>query len=51
MTMKSILEIGKKKELTEKEIIILDGKGQEKKWRNIKSDSYERKICAYCDKK
>lgn len=45
------LEIGKKEGLTEKEIIILDGKRSRKNEETLKSDSYERKICAYCDQR
>lgn len=43
------LEIGKQEGLTEKEIIILDGKMSRKNEETLKSGSYERKICAYCD--
>lgn len=45
------LEIGKQEGLTEKEIIILDGKRSRKNEETLKSDSYERKICAYCDQR
>lgn len=45
------LEIGKLEGLTEKEIIILDGKRSRKNEETLKSDSYERKICAYCDQR
>lgn len=45
------LEIGKTVGLTEKEIIILDGKRSRKNEETLKSDSYERKICAYCDQR
>ena len=45
------LEIGKKEGLTEKEIIILDGKRSRKNEETLKSDSYEIKICAYCDQR
>ncbi len=45
------LEIGKEEGLTEKEIIILDGKRSRKNEETLKSDSYERKICAYCDQR
>lgn len=45
------LEIGKKEGLTEKEIIILDGKRSRKNEETLKSNSYERKICAYCDQR
>ncbi len=45
------LEIGKKEGLTEKEIIILDGKRSRKNEETLKSGSYERKICAYCDQR
>ena len=39
------LEIGKI------EITILDGKRSRKNEETLKSDSYERKICAYCDQR
>ncbi len=45
------LEIGKQEGLTEKEIVILDGKGSRKNEETLKSNSYERKICAYCDQR
>lgn len=45
------LEIGKQEGLTEKEIDILDGKRSRKNEETLKSDSYERKICAYCDQR
>lgn len=45
------LEIGKEEGLTEKELIILDGKRSRKNEETLKSDSYERKICAYCDQR
>lgn len=45
------LEIGKEEGLTEKEIIILDGKRSRKNEETLKSASYERKICAYCDQR
>lgn len=45
------LEIGKIEGLNEKEIIILDGKRSRKNEETLKSDSYERKICAYCDQR
>lgn len=45
------LEIGKQERLTEKEIIILDGKRSRKNEETLKSDSYEIKICAYCDQR
>ena len=45
------LEIGKKEGLTEKEINILDGKRSRKNEETLKSNSYERKICAYCDQR
>lgn len=45
------LEIGKLEGLTEKEIIILDGKRSRKNEETLKSNSYERKICAYCDQR
>lgn len=45
------LEIGKKEGLTEKEIMILDGKRSRKNEETLKCDSYEIKICAYCDQR
>lgn len=45
------LEIGKQEGLIEKEIMILDGKRSRKNEETLKSDSYERKICAYCDQR
>lgn len=45
------LEIGKQEGLTEKEITILDGKRSRKNEETLQSDSYERKICAYCDQR
>ena len=45
------LEIGRQEGLTEKEIIILDGKRSRKNEETLESDSYERKICAYCDQR
>ncbi len=45
------LEIGKTEGLSEKEIIILDGKRSRKNEETLKSDSYEIKICAYCDQR
>lgn len=45
------LEIGKQEGLTEKEIIILDGKRSRKNEETLKYDSYEIKICAYCDQR
>lgn len=45
------LEIGKIEGLTEKELAILDGKRSRKNEETLKSDSYERKICAYCDQR
>ena len=45
------LEIGKQEGLTEKEIMILDGKRSRKNEETLKSDLYEIKICAYCDQR
>ena len=45
------LEIGKQEGLTEQELIILDGKRSRKNEETLKSNSYERKICAYCDQR
>ncbi len=45
------LEIGKMEGLSEKEITILDGKRSRKNAETLASDSYERKICAYCDQR
>lgn len=45
------LEIGKQEGLTEKEMELLDGKRSRKNEETLNSDSYERKICAYCDQR
>ena len=45
------LEIGKQEGLTEKELTILYGKRSRKNEETLKSNSYERKICAYCDQR
>lgn len=45
------LEIGKQEGLTEQELTILDGKRSIKNEETLKSNSYERKICAYCDQR
>ncbi len=45
------LEIGEQEGLTKKEIIILDGKRSRKNEETLASNSYERKICAYCDQR
>lgn len=45
------LEIGKQEGLTEKEITILDGKRSRENEETLQSNSYERKICAYCDQR
>ncbi len=45
------LKIGKIEGLTEKEITILDGKRSRKNEETLNSNSYERKICAYCDQR
>ena len=45
------LEIGKQEGLSEKELKILDGKRSRKNEETLKSNSYERKICAYCDQR
>ena len=45
------LEIGKQEGLTEKELAILYGKRSRKNEETLKSNSYERKICAYCDQR
>lgn len=45
------LEIGKREGLTEKEIDILNGKRSRKNEETLASNSYERKICAYCDQR
>ncbi len=45
------LEIGKQEGLNSKEIEILDGKRSRKNEETLKSDSYERKICAYSDQR
>lgn len=43
------LEIGKIEGLSDKELIILDGKRSRKNEQTLNSNSYEIKICAYCD--
>ena len=45
------LEIGKIEGLSEKELTILDGKRSRKNEETLKSNSYEIKICAYCDQR
>ena len=45
------LEIGQVEGLSQKELIILDGKRSRKNEETLKSDSYEIKICAYCDQR
>ena len=45
------LEIGKNEGLVDKEIEILDGKRSRKNEETLNSNSYERKICAYCDQR
>lgn len=45
------LDIGKQEGLSEKELTILDGKRSRKNEETLKSNSYERKICAYCDQR
>ena len=45
------LEIGKQEGLNEQELTILDGKRSRKNEETLKSNSYERKICAYCDQR
>lgn len=45
------LEIGKQEGLTEQELTILDGKRSRKNEETLKSNSYERKICVYCDQR
>ena len=45
------LEIGKQEGLTEQELTILDGKRSRKNEETLKLNSYERKICAYCDQR
>ena len=45
------LEIGKQEGLTEQELTILDGKRSRKNEETLKSNSYEIKICAYCDQR
>lgn len=45
------LEIGKIEGLSDKEITILDGKRSKKNEQTLNSDSYEIKICAYCDQR
>lgn len=45
------MEIGEEVGLNEKELEILDGKRSRKNEETLKSDSYERKLCAYCDQR
>ena len=45
------LEIGRQEGLSKKELTILDGKRSRKNEETLKSESYERKICAYCDQR
>lgn len=45
------LEVGELEGLNDKEIKILDGKRSRKNEETLKSDSYEIKICAYCDQR
>lgn len=45
------LEIGKNEGLSGKEIQILEGKRSSKNEETLNSNSYERKICAYCDQR
>lgn len=45
------LEIAKIEGLSEKELKILDGKRSRKNEETLQSNSYERKICAYCDQR
>lgn len=45
------LEIGRTEGLSDKEITILDGKRSRKNEQTLNSDSYEIKICAYCDQR
>lgn len=45
------MEIGKTEGLTDKELLILDGKRSRKNEETLKSDSYEIKISAYCDQR
>lgn len=45
------MEIGKVEGLTDEELLILDGKRSRKNEETLKSNSYEIKICAYCDQR
>lgn len=45
------LEIGRNEGLSSIEIEILDGKRSRKNEETLNSNSYERKICAYCDQR
>lgn len=45
------LEIGKQEGLTQKELELLNGKRSRKNEETMLSESYERKICAYCDQR
>ena len=45
------MAIAREEGMTEKELMILDGKRSRKNEETYKSDSYEVKICAYCDQR
>ena len=45
------LEIGEAEGLSKEEINILDGKRSSRNEETLNLDSYERKICAYCDQR
>lgn len=45
------MEIGKTEGLSDKELIVLDGKRSRKNEQTLISNSYEVKICAYCDQR
>lgn len=45
------MEIGRIEGLSDKELNILDGKRSRKNEQTLVSDSYEIKICAYCDQR
>ncbi|MCI8291282.1 MAG: hypothetical protein HFJ25_03390 [Clostridia bacterium] len=45
------MEIGKIEGLSDKELVILDGKRSRKNEQTLLSNSYEIKICAYCDQR
>lgn len=45
------MEIGKQEGLSQKELEVLNGKRSRKNEETMRSNSFERKICAYCDQR